>query len=462
MTKKVIAIFDIGKTNKKFFLFDQDYKEIHSDYVRFDELQDEEGFPMENLPALVGWMKKCIDGLLADDRYEVLGINFSTYGASLVHLDANGEQVGDFYNYLKPFPESLKTSFLEKYGPEPQFCAQTASPWLGMVNSGLQLYYLKEEKPAVFNQIKHTLHFPQYLSYIFTKALHTDVTSIGCHTMFWDYAKNEYHQWLTDEGVADKLSPVEAADVRTTVMYGGKQVKFGMGVHDSSSALIPYVKSSEEPFLLISTGTWSITMNPKSTQLLTPKDLAQDCLNFQNAEGGVVRASRLFLGNELRQRVMALGKHFGIEYHIYKGIKYNPNFESGRAHKHELMFKYEGIDVEQFGYTSPSETRYSDFTDFEDAYHHLLDELTDLQVHSVKLAMGESKIKKIYIDGGFGANELYTQMLANKLSDMEIYSTSFSLGSALGAAIMVNDGYLPQDFMKKNYNIIRHLPEVKV
>ena len=42
MKQKVTAVFDIGKTNKKFFLFDKDFKEVHKEYIMFDEIVDED------------------------------------------------------------------------------------------------------------------------------------------------------------------------------------------------------------------------------------------------------------------------------------------------------------------------------------------------------------------------------------------------------------------------------------
>ncbi|SVB65319.1 uncharacterized protein METZ01_LOCUS218173, partial [marine metagenome] len=43
MQQKVTAVFDIGRTNKKFFLFDDDLKEVYREYIRFDEIVDEDG-----------------------------------------------------------------------------------------------------------------------------------------------------------------------------------------------------------------------------------------------------------------------------------------------------------------------------------------------------------------------------------------------------------------------------------
>jgi glycerol kinase len=42
----VIAVFDVGKTNKKLFLFDQDYKIVYEKSARFTEIVDEDGFPL--------------------------------------------------------------------------------------------------------------------------------------------------------------------------------------------------------------------------------------------------------------------------------------------------------------------------------------------------------------------------------------------------------------------------------
>ena len=80
----------------------------------------------------------------------VKAINFSTYGASFVHINKEGKPVAPLYNYLKAFPEDLKTKFYNKYGGEVNFSMHTASPVLGNLNAGLQLYYLKEKKPDLF------------------------------------------------------------------------------------------------------------------------------------------------------------------------------------------------------------------------------------------------------------------------------------------------------------------------
>ena len=48
----VIAIFDIGKTNKKLLLFDTHYRIVYESSACLDETVDEDGYPCENLRDL--------------------------------------------------------------------------------------------------------------------------------------------------------------------------------------------------------------------------------------------------------------------------------------------------------------------------------------------------------------------------------------------------------------------------
>ncbi|MBC7913943.1 MAG: carbohydrate kinase, partial [Pyrinomonadaceae bacterium] len=152
MTKTpVIAVFDVGKTNKKLFFFDEQYKIVLERTARFDETVDEDGDPCEDLVNLTSWLKETLSEIIHLPEFEIKGINFSAYGASFVHLDEHGVPIGPLYNYLKPFPEDLKDKFYNQYGGEVKVSTETASPVLGNLNSGMQLYRLKYQKPEVYN-----------------------------------------------------------------------------------------------------------------------------------------------------------------------------------------------------------------------------------------------------------------------------------------------------------------------
>ena len=225
--KKVTAVFDIGKTNKKFFLFDSDFKEVHKEYTSFDEIEDEDGHPTENLPELQKWLKTVFNRILKAKEFDVKAINFSTYGASLVHIDEDGNPLTPLYNYTKPLPENIVTTFFEEHGPREEFLKNTGCADLSMLNSGLQLYWLKKSKPEIYSKIKYSLHLPQYLSYIFTGIPLSEYTSIGCHTALWDYGKKDYHSWVYNESIKDAINymRINGKPVKASRLFLGNEYK---------------------------------------------------------------------------------------------------------------------------------------------------------------------------------------------------------------------------------------------
>ncbi len=182
----VIAIFDIGKTNKKLFLFDESYRIVFEKSAQFAETLDEDGFPCENLESLELFVFDSLKEISSMQKFGIVAVNFSAYGASFVHLDKNGRPLTALYNYLKPYTPFLSERFYSTYGNPETFSIQTASPVLGNLNSGLQLYRVKYEKSEVFKNLFYSLHLPQYLSFLISGKYHSELTSIGCHTALWD------------------------------------------------------------------------------------------------------------------------------------------------------------------------------------------------------------------------------------------------------------------------------------
>ncbi len=450
----VTAVFDIGKTNKKFFLFDENYQEVFKEYRRFDEITDEDGHPTDNLPAIESWLKEVFSGILKKGKFHVHTINFSTYGASLVHIDDMGKLVTPLYNYTKPYPQEILDDFHAKYGSDLDIARETASPPSGMLNSGLQLYWLKYAQPEVFKRIRWSLHFPQYLSYLFTGLAVSDFTSIGCHTSLWDYEKGDYHDWVYAEGFHRILAPIVPTDTSINMDYGGKRMKIGVGIHDSSAALLPYLKADQTHFMLISTGTWSICLNPFSNQHLSAEDLKKDCLHYMRIDGKPVRAARLFLGNEYKLQVEKLREHYDKPRGYHKKVRFDEQLYR-MAKENENRFHLESIDMPR---EQPDQTDLSGLPDFETAFHQLMWELMELQKVSSERAMGQSDSSRIYVDGGFADNDLFIHMFAQHFPNYELRSTQSPLGSALGAAMVVSDQTLNEHFLETHYAMKKHKP----
>ena len=447
-------IFDIGKTNKKCFLFDENYQEVWKEYIRFDEIKDDDGHLCDNLTAIENWIVATFHKVNRLKKFNIQAVNFSTYGASFVHINKKGKPVAHLYNYLKPFPKDLLNQFYKKYGTEMSIAKETASPPLQMLNSGLQLYYLKYAKPKIFKKIRWSLHFPQYLSFIFTKTPSSDFTSIGCHTMLWDFSKNDYHRWVYLEGIDKILPPIADNKGSMDFTFKGKKMKMGFGVHDSSAALIPYLKAQKNPFLLISTGTWSISINPFNKEKLSKKDLKNDCLYFMQPSGDSVKAARLFLGNEYKIQIEKLRTHYNKKKGYHRKIKFDGQLFSKLKKSSKKYFKLESISNDS---DKLAQTDLSKFSTFQEAYHQLMIELLELQIQNIELAIGNSSIRKIFIDGGFADNDLFVKMIAYYFEKYKIRTTQSPLGSALGAAMQVSNQKVKKNFLKKHYAMEKQL-----
>lgn len=449
----VIAIIDVGKTNKKLFLFDEHYKIVYERSARFIETVDEDGDSCENLESLRLSVFDSMHDVLRKKEFRIKAVNFSTYGASFVYVDENGKAVAPLYNYLKAYPEELKKQFYNTYGGEENFSNQTASPVLGSLNSGMQLYRIKYEKPDLFKRIKHALHLPQYLSYLISGNLCSDITSIGCHTNLWNFVKNDYHEWVYKEGIFEKLPPIMASDAVVPASFPGTNYKVGVGLHDSSAALIPYLVNFHEPFILISTGTWCISMNPFNQEPLTLNELKKDCLCYMTFQGKPIKSSRLFAGQEHEEEVKRIGEYFHQNPVRYRTMDFNPSIiaaiqkESGTddLQSSEALMERSAFGQRDLAY----------FKTDEEAYHQLMFDIIQQQYLSTRLVLNGNEVKRIFVDGGFGKNSIYMNLLAMKFPQMEVFAASMAQATAVGTALAIHNAWnkrsLPNDIIELKY-----------
>lgn len=442
----VIAILDIGKTNKKLFLIDEHYKIVWERTDRFEEITDEDGFVCEDVDRLTRWVQDSLREMTAVNDYEVKAVNFSAYGASFVHIDENGRPVTPLYSYLKPYPPELQQQFFNDYGGEREVTSVTASPVLGSLNSGMQLYRLNYLQQEQFSRIRYALHLPQYISFLVTGHPCTDITSIGCHTMLWNFREQQYHAWVEREGVTGKLPPRFPSDGVMEVQLNGRTCKVGAGLHDSSSALIPYLAGFSEPFALISTGTWCITLNPFNDSPLTPHELQHDCLCYLEYQGRPVKASRLFAGQEHELQTQRLAAHFSVAPDHYKQVEFDP-----------ALIQEQAPEQGEPSLSRFAERPLSAFPTYEQAYHQLMQDIMAAQKQSVQLVIDNTPVKRIFVDGGFSKNPLYMHLLAATFPQLEVYAASVAQATAIGAALAIhrhwNHRALPGDLVELKYYV---------
>ena len=453
----VIAIFDVGKTNKKLLLFDEQYNIVHEESRSLQEIEDEDGFACENVGALTKWVKDSFASVAADERFDIKAVNFSAYGASFVYLDENGKVFLPLYNYLKPYPKELQNKFYTTYGGESLVAKQTASPVLGNLNSGMQLYRLKYEKPGEFAKIKYALHLPQYLSYILSLEVNTDITSVGCHTNLWHFQWEHYHKWVQQEGIEEKFPAIKDAATIAGKTTSGTPV--GIGLHDSSSALIPYFSSFTDPFILLSTGTWCISLNPFNHSQLSDYELHEDCLCYLSYKGKPVKASRLFAGYEHEQQVKRLAEHFKKDVDHYKKVKADPGLL--KKLKPSGGSTYNAQNGAMIGQSKFAKRDLGKFTNYDEAYHQLMADIMEQQIRSTNIVLKGTAVSRIFVDGGFGNNPIYMHLLSEAFPGIEVYAASVPQASALGAALVMHQHWnaqsIPSDLIDlKLYSAIHN------
>ena len=433
INREVIAVFDIGKTNKKYLLFDARMKLVSQEEVIFKEVLDDDGFPCDDMVEMRKWFRECLKRTIAVGRFTIKALNFSAYGATLMYLDDSGNEITPVYNYLKPMPDEVLDGFYEKYGGVEEFCRITASPALGMLNSGLQILWLKKCKPELFKKAKSVLHFPQYLSYLFTREISSEYTSIGCHTAMWNFDDNCYHQWMRDEGIT--LPPPVSNSFAFDTVIEGVQVKTGVGIHDSSASLVPYLMASEKPFILVSTGTWCIFMNPFNNEPLTAGQLRRDSLCYMSTRQKQVKSSRLFLGHIHDQNVERLSAYFSVPSDEYKKVQVDNQLLDIMSEEYsKRIFFCDGVPP---GYVDIS-VNLSAFGSYAAAYHRLVYDMVDLCMESIQLIIPENDVTEVvYITGGFARNKIFVKLFANRLPGKKVYTSEMDNSSALGAMMVL-------------------------
>lgn len=282
--------------------------------------------------------------------------------------------------------------------------------------------------------MRTSLHLPQYLSFLITGEKFSDYTSLGCHTGLWDFARGDYHPWVRREGLDQHLAPLTCDPVAAVV----DGVLVGVGLHDSSAAVLPYLRGQDQPFLLVSTGTWSVTLNPFNQQPLTPALLARDCLSYLTPRRQALPAARLFLGREHDYQVQRIANHFHVRPDFYQQPRPAAPADPAAPPFRPWVMHGTGPYPDQ-----PAETW--DLTGFATpaaAYQHLLRGLVTLQAESVRLVRQDEQL--IFVDGGFARNPLFCQLLGEAFPGVSIQTLEVPQATALGALLHLEAGVVPR------------------
>ncbi|MGL6268714.1 MAG: carbohydrate kinase, partial [Chitinophagaceae bacterium] len=226
-------------------------------------------------------------------------------------------------------------------------------------------------------------------------------------------------------------------------------IQAGIGLHDSSAAIIPYLHLTKEPFLLISTGTWCISLNPFNNHPLTEAELKKDCLCYLTHSGKSVKASRLFAGKWHEEQVLKMATHFHLKPEYFSAIKYRPE-----------IIKQETGDSPEIHNTNLSSFDPNQYSSADIAYHFFMYQLVKLQAASTNLVLINTEIDNIYIDGGFSKNEVFMYLMSAFFPSKHIYAASIAQASTFGAAMIMhhnwNDKPIPDNLVNLYHYTVKN------
>lgn len=324
----VIAVFDIGRTWKRFQLFDRSLNALHTEEKIIGELIDADGLPGDDLPALEEWMQSCLNSVTGRDLYRITDATVAGNDSSLGPLQDAVTKM------IKVLPEELRPS--------------------------------------------------------------------SCHV-----------------------------------------------INNTTASLIPYLRGSDRPFILASTGTWCTFMNP-SHPGSTDSDMTDDGIHSViSADGKRITSSRFLLGEIHDSNVTMLDEHFGVTGELYKTIKIkHKKIEKIQANRRGRAFFRHGI-TEGF---ADHDADLSHFLTYADAYHQMMYDLVDECLGAYREVVADDDTTEIiYVTGGFARNDTFVRILAARLPEKRVYASTIENATALGAAMEVYaeafDGALPPVYL---------------
>ena len=313
----VIAVFDIGRSWKRFQLFDRSLNALHTEEKIIGEIPNAEGRPGDDLPVIEEWILSCLTSVSGRDLYRITVVTVTGIDSSLRPLqDAVSKMI-------KVLPDGLRPT--------------------------------------------------------------------SCHV-----------------------------------------------INSTTASLIPYLKGSDRPFILASTGTRCTFMNPSHTGS-TDSDTTDDGIHSViSADGKRISSSRFLLGEIHDLNVTMLDDHFGVTGELYKTIKIkHKKIEKIQANRRGRVFFRHGIP-EGF---ADHDADLSHFLTYADAYHQMMYDLVDECLGAYRQVVSDDDDTEIiYVTGGFARNDTFVRILAARLPDKRVYASTIENATALGAAMEVYTG----------------------
>jgi sugar (pentulose or hexulose) kinase len=453
MADSCIAVLDVGKSNKKVVVYDDQLRPLEAVSKTFD-VQFDQGVLCEPVEETAAWFFASLKALSSE--HVIKAVSVSSHGAAFACLDEKGALALPVLSYIYDPGEKFHHQFHERFGSSDDLHKKMATPFmpgLGCIAKGV--YYLQEKHYEAFSRTETILNLPQYYGFLLTGQKGTEYTYLGTHTYLWDFDRWNYSVMVDQLGIRAKLPRTVSKpwDVLGTVTPdAARQTGLSedtivtLGIHDSNASLLPYLIKTAEPFALNSTGTVMVAMRPAEQVRVTDDMLGKAIYYNASAFSQPVRTS-LFLGGlefdtylgefqrvhgqqefpgfdrDLCERILKERAHFILPSLIPFGI-----FPQSRARIVDGQQTYSLGDVT--GSNRPP---------FIDDYGHACTVLTLSLAIQSKLALEQTGLQEgdtVFVEGGFHKNDCYTTLLSDLLPNSRVACSNLDEATAFGTALL--------------------------
>ena len=461
-----IAVIDIGMTNKKAAIYDGGLRQAAAEYRNFPprpvKCPGGETLETHDLDAMEEWF---IQKLAAFAKtYPIKAIAVTTHGATFVCAGPDGKPSLPCVYYTHEPGEEFHRRFYERFGDPRALQERTGTPlFKAMINTGKGVFFAKERFPQGFAAATHLLLYPQYWGYRFTGTAGAEGTYMGCHSYLWDQVEGKLSSVAEGLGAAP-LMPASLGnswDVLGTISEElaartglDPQTIVTMGIHDSNSSLLPhFAKKGASGFVLNSTGTWCVLMNPVGRYGFAPEELGKVVFFNISAFGGPVKTAIFLGGQEFESwSTLLMDVHGREDLPPYEPELYRQVLAERRA----FLMPELTAGTGQFPLSKPRIVEqgrswaYGDireavgakrpdrlppvFMDYGRAFAILRISLV-MQTLTALERTGLEAGAEVFTEGGFRKNEAYNALLSAALPGNRVFLTDIAEASALGAAM---------------------------
>lgn len=442
----VVAVLDVGKTNKKVSLYDRQFNVVGTERTTV-QLKMVDGLEVEDTDTLLAWFRSALAKL--SQQADIRAIAITTHGATFVLLDKDGGLAFPVISYTAEKGAEVQEEFYKTFGDRAALHKATCTPDVGFANMAKVMFYVKTRLPEAWARCEHALFYGTYLAYALTGTLGCEPTFPGNHTYFWDFAGNTWSEVARILG-ADKLFPPRTSKSWDSLgpVKADIAAECGLGpdcpvtcaIHDSNANLLPYLTQGYSNFLLNSTGTWCVLMRPSDSLELTDDEIA-----------GKVFFNMDALGRPVRTCIFPAGMEYDT-FRAFTALKDESTVETVReVVARKDLFVIPGVlpDASAFPGATPRivyEDRTCTLKDLQaggntpmtslgQSYYGALNLALALATRKMLRRCGVEKGTTVFIEGGFANNRTYCELLATMCPEQKVALTSMKEGTSFGAAL---------------------------